>query len=70
MKNKQENLRIELEENLHESIKEQEIGRVIESIQNILDDCNLSPIEILGILEVIRHDIHEEIEFICEEKKQ
>ncbi len=57
-----EELKIKLEESFQESMKQQEIDGVIEVILNVLDDCNLSPIEILGILEVIRHHLHEEIQ--------
>ena len=48
--------------------KEKEIDHVTNKIQSLLDNANLSYIEKFGILEVIRHDLHEEVEFICEEQ--
>jgi hypothetical protein len=52
-----------------EKIKEQEINDVVESILSIFDDCDLSAIEILGILEVIRHKINGETKLVWKEEE-
>ena len=46
---------------------EDKINEVVEGIMNVLDDSNLTPIEILGILEMVKQIIHREC--ICDDCK-
>jgi hypothetical protein len=52
-----------------EKIKEQEINDIVENVLNIFDDCDLSAIEVLGILEVIRYKINRETKLIWKEEE-
>ncbi len=51
-----------------ETIKEKEIDKVTEKIFDILIDAKLSYIEKFGILECIRHELHDEIEYVVKEE--
>ena len=65
-----EELRRKLEESFQESMRKREVDKVVESIFKILDDSSLSPIEKFGILEIIRHYLHKEVEYMFEEELQ
>ncbi len=38
--------------------RKEEIDKVAEGIMNVIDECDLTPIEILGILEMVKQTIH------------
>ena len=60
MGNKQivKRLNKELKEALEKTVIKHEIDKVAEGIMNLFDNSNLTPIEILGILEMIKQTIH------------
>lgn len=66
-KSAEEELKIKLEESLQETLVGQEIENVLDGIQDIIDDCCLSPLEILGILDIIRHNMHVQMEDMCKD---
>ena len=65
-----EELKRKLEESFQESMREHEVDKMTEGVFKIFDESNLSPIEKFGVLEVIRHYLHKEVEYMCEEEQQ
>lgn len=67
MENKQivKRLNKELKEALEKTVIKNEINKVADGIMNLFDNSNLTPIEILGILEMIKQTIHRGC--ICDE---
>ncbi len=55
----------ESEDSFQESIRGQRINKLREGIIDLLDSCNLSAIEILGVLEYVRQTVHDNC--ICNE---
>jgi hypothetical protein len=65
-----EELRRKLEESFQESMREHEVDKMTEGVFKIFDESNLSPIEKFGVLEIIRHYLHKEVEYMCEEDQE
>ena len=55
----------ETREALERTVMKHEIDKAAEGIMNLFDNSNLTPIEILGILEMIKQTIHRDC--ICDE---